>query len=162
MIYSTGKFPQNHDRYEQEFEYMFVFSKGKPKTFNPILVESKWAGDKPYINERKKDGSQKKREKYEVKDLKVKSNIWRIQSGHNKSTLDEIAFEHPAIFPEKLAKDHIVSWSNKGDVVFDPMCGSGTTLKMAKKLNRKFIGIDINKDYCEISKKRVEKGGINE
>jgi len=156
MIYKTGKFPLNHDRYEQEFEYMFVFSKGKPKTFNPIKVKSKWAGDEPYINKRMKDGSQEAGDKYKVKEYKVKGNIWDIQSGHNKSTLDTIAYEHPAIFPEKLAKDHIKSWSNEGDIVFDPMCGSGTTLKMAKKLKRKYIGIDINDNYCKLSRARLK------
>lgn len=157
MIYSTGKFPQNQDRYEQKFEYMFVFSKDKPKTFNPIKVKSKWHGDKPYINKRLKNGEQMSGNKYKVKKFKVKGNIWNFKSGNNKSTLDEYAYQHPAIFPEELAKDHIKSWSNEGDIVLDPMCGSGTTLKMAKKLNRKYIGIDINKKYCSLSRKRVEE-----
>jgi len=54
----------------------------------------------------------------------------------------DIAFKHPARFPEQLAKDHILSWSNKEDLILDPLCGSGTTLKMAKLLNRRYIGID--------------------
>ena len=72
------------------------------------------------------------------------------------STKDREAFKHPAIFPEKLAEDHILSWSNEGDVVFDPMCGSGTTLKMAKKHKRLFIGCDISEEYVAIAKKRIE------
>ena len=74
----------------------------------------------------------------------------------NLSTKDKIAYKHPAIFPEQLAHDHIISWSNEGDIVLDPMCGSGTTLKMAEKLNRRWIGIEIEEKYCEISAKRIE------
>jgi len=62
---------------------------------------------------------------------------------------------HPARFPEKLAEDHIITWSNPGDLVFDPLCGSGTTLKMAKIKNRRFIGVDISEEYCKIARKRL-------
>ena len=72
------------------------------------------------------------------------------------TTSDKIAFEHPAVMPEKLAKDHILSWTNEGDLVFDPMCGSGTTCKMALKNNRKYIGCDISKEYIEIARKRID------
>ena len=78
-----------------------------------------------------------------------------MNTGYGYSTKDKIAFEHPAIFPEQLAQDHIISWSDKNDIVLDPMCGSGTTCKMAKKLGRRFIGIDIGPEYCEIARKRV-------
>jgi DNA modification methylase len=61
------------------------------------------------------------------------------------------------MFPESLAEDHILSWSKEGDLVFDPMCGSGTTLKMAKLNNRKYIGIDINQEYVNISNRRVKE-----
>ena len=74
-----------------------------------------------------------------------------------KTTKDKFAFQHPAMFPEQLAHDHIISWSNEGDIVFDPMCGSGTTCKMAKQLGRNFIGIDISEEYCEIARKRIAK-----
>ena len=72
------------------------------------------------------------------------------------TTSDKIAFNHPAVFPEKLAADHILSWSNENDIIFDPMCGSGTTCKMAKKLNRRFIGCDISDEYVKISKERIK------
>ena len=66
------------------------------------------------------------------------------------------ASDHPAPFPEQLAKEHIISWSNENDIVFDPFMGSGTTGKMAKILNRDFIGIEIDKEYFEIAKQRIE------
>jgi site-specific DNA-methyltransferase (adenine-specific) len=86
----------------------------------------------------------------------VRFNVWDINRGFNKSTKDKIAFEHPAIFPEKLAKDHIISWSNKGDIVFDPFMGSGTTAKMAIETERNFLGFDTSKEYCGIAQKRIE------
>ena len=76
-------------------------------------------------------------------------------AGYNLTTTDKYAFEHPAMFPEKLAEDHIISWSNEGDVVLDPFAGSGTTLKMAKKLNRNYIGIEISAEYIKIIHKRL-------
>ena len=85
-------------------------------------------------------------------------NIWYYSSGFMKSTKDKIAFEQPAIFPEKLARDHIISWSNKGDLVLDPMNGSGTTTKVAELLERDFIGIDVSQDYCDIAEKRLQQG----
>src|SRR5699024_4680559 len=84
-------------------------------------------------------------------------NVWEYNVGKNQTTKDDIAFEHPAIFPEKLAEDHILTWSNPGDIVFDPMCGSGTTLKMAYVNNRKFIGIDCSTEYADLSKRRLKQ-----
>jgi len=94
--------------------------------------------------------------------MKKKSNIWHYSAGAAKSTKDTIAHKHPAIFPEKLAHDHIISWSNEGDTVFDPFMGSGTTGKMAKQLNRDFIGIEIDKEYFEIAKQRIEDTQYNQ
>jgi site-specific DNA-methyltransferase (adenine-specific) len=92
-----------------------------------------------------------------LKPDKTKTNIWDYAVGLGGSTSDKEAFKHPAIFPEKLAEDHILSWTKEGDIVFDPMCGSGTTPKMAKKHNRLYIGCDISAEYVEIAKKRLEK-----
>ena len=85
----------------------------------------------------------------ERKPFGKRNNIWRFDTQKNSN--------HPAPFPEQLANDHIITWSNEGDVVFDPMCGSGTTLLMAKKNNRKYIGIDIAEEYVEISRNRLEE-----
>ena len=88
---------------------------------------------------------------------KIKNNIWFIDSGFNKTTSDKEAFNHPAIFPEKLAHDHIISWSNEGDLILDTFMGSGTTGKICKQLNRDFIGIELDPDYFKIAENRIKK-----
>jgi len=93
----------------------------------------------------------------ELKKEKTLTNIWSYAVGLHGTTSDKIAFKHPAVFPEALASDHIESWSNQGDLVFDPMCGSGTTCKMALLKNRDFIGVDISEEYIEIARKRILK-----
>lgn len=163
MIYEkTAAYPASDDsiRYSQTFEYMFVFSKGRPKAINLIRDrQNKWGGMTSFgtQSERLADGTLKKRDKIYVAEVGIRFNIWNYATGKGQSTLDEIAFQHPAIFPEKLAADHIKSWSNEGDLVLDPMCGSGTTCKMAQKLGRDFIGIDISDEYCKIARERTKQ-----
>ena len=156
MIYEKiNPIPQNHNRYEQCFEYMFVFSKGKPKTFNPLKEPTKNAGKSMEWGNRKTelDKNQCRRHRSSdiivCKDYKNKKNIfsYSIGGGNVKG--------HPAVFPEQLAKDHILSWSNEGDVVLDPFMGSGTTAKMAKILDRRYIGFEISEEYCKIAKDRI-------
>ena len=84
-------------------------------------------------------------------------HIWKYEMGYMKSTNDKIAYEHPAIFPDKLAQDHIISWSNPNDIILDPFSGSGTVAKAAKQFGRRFIGIEINPEYCKIAEKRLEQ-----
>jgi site-specific DNA-methyltransferase (adenine-specific) len=153
MIYAKDAiaFPDSN-RYQQCFEYMFVFSKGKPKHLNLIKDrQNKSFGRKVTGTERQKDGSTKKAACHgrEIKKYGTRWNIWemRTEKGGN--------IKHPAIFPEQLANDHILSWSNAGDVVFDPFTGSGTTGKMALLNNRKFIGIEMDEDYFNIAKERI-------
>ena len=152
MIYKKNNpIPLTHNRYEQYFEYMFIFSKGKPLTFNPIMDNVK-TPNKKYKWKSKEIGSSK-RERDEItlsKETKIISNIWCYSLIGNQS-----AGIHPAPFPEQLAQDHIISWSNKGDIVLDPMCGSGTTCKMAKILGRKYIGIERSEEYCEVARRRI-------
>ena len=69
--------------------------------------------------------------------------------------IDDKSGDHPATFPEKLAEDHVLSWSNEGDLILDPFSGSGTTLKMGKKNKRNYVGIEISKEYCELIEKRL-------
>ena len=159
MIYEKNGFSNPSDtRYHQVFEYMFVFSKGKLKTFNPIkdrknLWES-WGKN----TSRQKNGElveHRKRKSY-LGEMGMRYNIWKYKvGGSGMSTKDDIAYKHPAIFPERLVYDHIVSWSNKDDLVFDPFMGSGTTAKMAEIANRRWIGCEISKEYCDITIKRV-------
>ena len=146
----------NNKTYWQSFEYMFVFSKGKPKCINLICDrENKDArvGDKS--TKRLFDGSKKKVSRSGYGKFGRRTNVWQYLIGKNHSTKDEVAFSHPAIFPEKLAADHIKSWSNEGDVVYDPFNGSGTTTKMAKVLNRKWLGSEVHNEYCQIANQRI-------
>lgn len=157
MIYKTNKPPLTHNRYEQEFEYMFVLAKGKPKSFNPIRVKCNWAGTGTQGTFRQ-DASgrlEKAHNKKPIGETKIKGNIWHIPSGYNKGTFSRAVFKHPASFPEQLAHDHIYSWSNIGDLVLDPFVGSGTTCKMAKLLGRHFVGIDVSQEYCDLAAQRV-------
>ena len=160
MIYACNKPPLTHKRYEQSFEYMFVLVKGKIKTFNPIMKKNKyagqnclrngdWASGKDNSAMRQRDGKKK------IKEFGITNNLWYYETGGNKTTKDKIAFQHPAIFPEQLAKDHIISWSNKGDLVFDPFAGSGTTLKMAMLNDRNYLGFEISAEYCNLINKRI-------
>ena len=149
MIYSRWSIPLTHRRYEQEFEYMYVLSKGAPATFNPIMVKKPKPGDghaKPYG--RDKDG-RVERGFLSERATRIKGNVWRYPVGSSASE-DKIAFDHPAIFPEALARDHILSWSAKGQLVFDPMCGSGTVVKQAQVLERQWLGFDISEEEMEM------------
>ena len=145
--------------YRQRFEYMFVFSMGEtPKSINLIrdhAVTTYRKSGNP--SNRNKDGSIVKwKSTGRIKgDKVVRGNIWRYPTGYMTTTKDKYAFGHPAMFPEKLAEDHILSWSNPGDLVFDPFTGSGTTLKMAILNDRKFIGSEINPEYCRIAETRI-------
>lgn len=162
MIYKTNKPPLTHNRYEQNFEYMFVFSKNSPGVFNPIKIRCSYFGES--LDRRKTDkGSRSQNSAFRsrpnkntVKSEKIKFNIWDYKSGGHHTTRDEDAFNHPAIYPEQLAADHIYSWSNEGDLVYDPFMGSGTTAKMAHLQKRNWIGSEISKEYCDLAEKRIK------
>lgn len=136
--------------YLQSFEYMFIFSKGKPKAINFIRdrKNTRCGVESMSIKGLSKDGIKADRHRKEMKEYGKRKNIWRYGVGGGKTG-------HPAVFPEQLAKDHILSWSNEGDIVLDPFMGSGTTAKMALLNNRKYIGFEISKEYCEIAEKRI-------
>jgi len=140
-------------RYYDCFEYMFILSKGKPKSINQISDKrNKWANTKVHGTLRQQDGTTKEtlgKGKRLIKEFGVRFNLWKI---HNTGKAGN---KHPAIFPEQLANDHIISWSNENDVVFDPFMGSGTTGKMALLNNRRFIGIEKVPEYFEIAQKRI-------
>ena len=156
MIYRKKNTPfMRSNAYTNCYEFMFVFTKGKPKTFNPLTTDTVRQGVEMMPTNKGPDGVN-----YKVpgmlKDAKTKINIWDYAVGMHGTTSDKIAFQHPAVFPEKLAEDHILSWSNEGDLVFDPMCGSGTTCKMAVKNNRNYLGCDISEEYVSIARQRLE------
>ena len=156
MLYmKANPIPQTQPRYEQMFEYMFVFSKGRPKTFNPIREKCKRAGqpqqwgrtintDERTVKYLREDDVQQTRE------TKIHGNVFTYGIGGNPTG-------HPAVFPEMLAADQINSWSNEGDVVLDPFMGSGTTAKVARALNRHYIGFEISPEYCKLIANRLER-----
>jgi len=158
MIYKKNSYPfPPRNRYYQQFEFMFVFSKGSLNTFNGIRQKTKWRKNSRQISTtRQKDGTTNQM-KYEKGKLnRLKDNVWDINTGYMRSTKDKIAYKHSAIFPEQLAKDHIITWTNERNLVYDCFMGSGTTAKMALKNNRNFIGSEISKEYCEIAEERIK------
>lgn len=167
MIYHKNALPKNHNRYEQDFEYMFVWSKGRPEVFNPIRVPCKHP-EKPTARknsffsrtEEKNRSARSGKKRKPVGVDKIKGNVWYITTGKGHSTNDKIAFEHPAIFPEKLAYDQITSWSNEGDTVLDPFMGSGTTGIACKDLNRNFIGIEKVEKYLQLASERIHSHNV--
>jgi len=160
MIYRKLNPPPNSGtRYQQMFEYMFIFSKGKPTTTNISLRDrSNKCNDKRTYRKKKfsrnKDGEFNEND-YFVKEKVPDFNVWDFYVGGGNSTNDKVAFEHPAIFPEELVRRHLESWSNEGDLVYDPFMGSGTTSKMCRLINRNYIGSELSSEYCEIEKKRL-------
>lgn len=165
MIYekNTSSFParRNGNRYTQIFEYMFVLSKGKPRTANLICDKpNKWAGHTNWGKNTQRSTDNELRETSDIKPVpkfSPRNNIWKYVVGGGFASKDKEAHKHPAIFPEQLANDHILSWSNEGDVVLDIFAGSGTSLKMALLNNRKYIGFEISEEYCKIASDRIDK-----
>ena len=145
MIYekNSSTFParKNSQRYTQIFEYMFVFSKGKIEGKKLLCDKpNKWAGCKDFSGKLKNP----------VPDFSIRNNIWKYTTSFN-------GVKHPAPFPEELAQDHILSWSNENDLVYDPFSGSGTTAKMAMINNRNFLGSEISEEYFLISNNRIQQ-----
>ena len=155
MIYEaagTGAKGSNY-YYWQAFEFMFVFSKGRPSTINRIADhKNRMAGLKKWRSPKQEKLNTRTNREIVTPDFSVRSNIWRYKA---RWFAGEDITLHPAPFPEALARDHIISWSNPGDLILDPMVGSGTVPKMAKYLGRDYIGIDISEEYCELARERV-------
>lgn len=146
-------------RYRQAFEYMFCFSKGKPKTFNPITEPTKSAGQKIAafrITGKGRGNVPDEDIGREIKSERKVTNIFGYNVG-TSSSKDKIAFGHPAIFPEKLVEDQINTWTNEGDIVYDCFMGSGTTAKVAHLLSRSWLGSEISAEYVEIANERLKQ-----
>ena len=159
MIYMKNNFSNpSSNRYHQIFEYMFVLSKGKPSVFNSIKdrknVYGGQVGSWGKNTVRQKDGSMKENGKKMIEEYGQRYNVWQYKTSKNGQE-DEIAYQHPAIFPIDLAKDHIKSWTNENDLVYDCFMGSGTTAKASKLLNRQYIGSEININYRDIIEGRL-------
>jgi len=158
LFYEGGGPPPDPTRYEETIEEMFVFSKGSPKSINLIMdKKNAWSGNNGFGRKtiREADNSLGERKRKPVNEYGKRTSVWRYSSGYGYSSKDSIAHEHPAIFPEALARDHILSWSNPGDLVLDPFMGSGTTAKMAMQNGRDYLGFDISAEYVGLAKKRV-------
>jgi DNA modification methylase len=157
MIYKkVNPIPLTHKRYEQHFEYMFVFSRGNPNTFNPFTESCTSSGSYTHRRNtgRVAEAATRNRDETTItNDTKYIGNIWDYVVGSERGETSI----HPAPFPERLARDHILSWSNIGDIVLDPFMGSGTTAKMAKNHNRKYIGFEISAEYCKIAEDRCRQ-----
>lgn len=147
----------NNLGYWQTFEYMFVLSKGKPLTVNLLIDrENKDSRDGDTGTKRLHDGTLKKLKRSGYSKKGRRTNVWEYKTGNGHSASDRYAHKHPAIFPEKLAEDHILSWCNTGDIVYDPFAGSGTTAKMAVLNKRQYLGSEISKKYYTIAKNRIK------
>jgi site-specific DNA-methyltransferase (adenine-specific) len=154
--YKTNAFNfGSNNCYRQSFHYMFIFSKGHIITPNLIKdVPTKMRGKVSNGGTKYANGRRDKGRNFVIGDNKKRDNVWLIDGV-------TINYNHPAIFPEQLAADHIVSWSNVNDLILDPFLGSGTTAYCAKKLNRRCIGIEIEEKYCEMAAKRCAQSVMN-
>lgn len=149
-------------RYHNVFEYMFVLTKERPATTNIIRDQepSATGSVRGRRTDRRVNGDRmtERAEPWVQPEKRFRDNIWRMHVGSGQAAKEQNGkLDHPAYFPEALARDHIRSWSNEGDIVLDPFNGSGTTTKMARELGRQWIGIDVNDEYCEIARKRLEQ-----
>lgn len=159
MIYQKRNFSHPEvSRYHQVFEYMFVFSKGVPETFNPIhdrinLTAGMW-GNLGVNTFTERDGSKSVRTKKLTKEIGMRHNVWLGNTRGQEEMC--VTLEHPAMMPLWIARDHILSWSNENDIVYDPFMGSGTTAKAAHQLKRRWIGSEISSEYVELANKRLE------
>ena len=163
MIYEKNgsPFPARRDgnRYSQIFEYMFVLSKKtKPKTANLLCDKpNRWVGYTHFGKGtiRQKDGTLVERNIKPIPEFSPRNNIWKYNTGKNYSSKDAAAFEHPAIYPEALAKDHILTWSNEGDLILDPFMGAGTTAVCCLETNRNYVGYEIDETYFDVCNRRI-------
>ena len=159
MIYQKNSYPfPPVNRYYQQFEYMFVLSKGKPVTTNiqRIPTNPKWRNtNNTTSSQRNKDWTVQKLKYEKWKEDRKMDNVWVINTWYMRSTKDKEAYKHPAIFPDELCERHILSWSNPWDIVFDPFAWSWTTLKMAKKNGRDYVWVEISEEYIKIIKERL-------
>lgn len=160
MIYHKNgcRFPESN-RYYPCWEYMFVLSKGKPKTVNLIADRPNKAAGTHRVStmEPQPDGRVRRPQRHYVeRDYGVRYNVWTYTAGHGHTAPDTLWEGHPAVMPLALARDHVLSWSAVGDTVLDPMSGSGQVLIAAKELGRKYIGFDMSADYVTLARQRLE------
>jgi site-specific DNA-methyltransferase (adenine-specific) len=151
-------------RYRNVWENMFIFSKGKPTTFNPIMIKNK-TGGRVWDNRRQRnhEGILQETDKIiKVKEFGIDKNVWLIPNGYTNTKMFKGEESHPAIFPDELVRRHILSWTNEGDTVYDPFLGSATTTRISKELNRNWIGSEMHKPYFDVCEKIMNYEFISE
>lgn len=141
-------------RYHQAWEYIFVFSKGTPKTFNPIMIDTKYNG-LANMKYRGSDGIIQYKKTPRNDQTKVR-NVFEYTIGGGHTTKNKQAFQHPALMPEQLARDMLSTWASNSDVIYDPFAGAGTTLLAAKELGLASIGTEIDTNYCNLIHQRLK------
>lgn len=157
MIWHKPTVPLTHNRYEQSFEYMFVFSKGKPNKFNGLMKKSRYAGKKmDRGSHRQLNGKMKKFKGGKTNDFSLRTNVWEILPDY----VTKIG--HPAVYPVQIPQDHIMTWTNEGDIVLDPFMGSGTTAIAAINTDRKWIGIEKEQEYYDKACERIRCHALNQ
>lgn len=159
IYYKNNPMPTAGNRYHQHFEYMFAITKGSPKTFNPIKEETKYKGIANMKN-RGENGNLDYKKVERTNDKKI-GNVFSYSIGGGISTKDKIAYQHPAIFPEQLVSDQVLTWTNEFDIIYDPFMGSGTTAKIALLHNRQWLGSEISKVYVDIAEQRLKENFSN-
>lgn len=159
LIYETTSVAKPIKRaYPRTMQYMFVFANGMPATINRIEdVPASNAGQRVAGTKRQTDDSLKRFSAYVMPSFVPRGSVWHYDPGYRKCHPGEgpLPHEHPATFPRRLAADHIRSWTNPGDLVLDPMAGSGTTLRAAVDLGRRAVGVEVNPDYCDLIRRRM-------
>ena len=157
MLYvKQNPVPRTHRRYEQCFEYMFVLSKGTPKSFNPIMVPCTYAGSHDKSTFRHSGDTLYAQHRSDpISQYKIHNNMWCYTVGWPHAYTDKYVKEHPATFPEQLVKDQVYTWSDVGDIVYDPFMGAGTTAKACVQLGRLWVGSEVSKEYCTLTERRV-------
>jgi site-specific DNA-methyltransferase (adenine-specific) len=147
------------NRYGDPVEYAFVLSKGKPKTVNLIRDRvNRQAGKVAAFQRRSKDGGIERTGGPQIVPmLGVRGPVWSYAVGQNVISRDRYAYDHPALMPQQMAEDHIISWSRPGDLVFDPFCGAGTTCKMSALSGRHFLGFEVHEPYYQLAQRRVRE-----
>ncbi len=155
---SSGTYLVTRTRYGSALQYMFVFSKGRPRTIRLIRDKpNKYAGQQQNVPHGRDDRNRNRYRSQPVKKFGLRPAFWVIATGKSVTTKDDYAYEHDAVMPESIARDHILTWSKPGELVLDVFVGSGTTAKMAALHGRKYLGFDIEKKWCDLAERRVRE-----
>ena len=158
VMEKLGGHQHSKGRYGGSLEYAFILSKGKPRYFCPLRDKpNKEAGRIKVFLNRNRDGSFAPKKKTKVHPFGFRSAVWPYATGKNNTAKEDYAFEHPALMPEKMAEDFILSWSKVGDLIFNPFAGGGTAMKMALLNHRRYLGFEINPKYVEIAQRRLKE-----